>query len=130
MPTPMTEMRVARGMTRLGSRDSSPYIAVDSKPTHDQKAKNRPSPAEVPVKALAGLIGSMGMPSGPPPFRSTAVATAKRTAISAISITPSALAVRLMSKYASTAVTASMAAAYRIHGRSTPSWSWTVVFAK
>ncbi len=98
-------------MTRLGSRDSSPYIAVDSKPTHDQKAKNRPSPAEVPVKAFFGSRGSTGMPSGPPPWSRTAVATAKRTAISATSITPRAFAVRLMSKCARTAVTASIAAA-------------------
>ncbi|CAM5632542.1 hypothetical protein SNARM312S_04645 [Streptomyces narbonensis] len=63
------------------------------------------------MKAFTGLIGSTGMPSGPPPAIRTAVATAKRTAISAMSITPSALAVRLMSKYERTAVTASMTAA-------------------
>ena len=40
---------VARGMIRFGSLDSSPYIAVDSKPTHDQNAKNRPSPALAPA---------------------------------------------------------------------------------
>src|SRR3546814_19809477 len=40
-----TESIVARGMIFFGSRDSSPYIAVDSKPTHDKKAKNRPMPA-------------------------------------------------------------------------------------
>lgn len=121
---------MARGMTFLGLRDSSPYMAVDSKPTQDQKAKKRPRPAEEPVKAFTGLIGSTGMPSGPPPAMSTAVATAKRTAISATNITPSALAVRLMSKYDRMAVTASMTAAYRIHGTSTPNWSATVVLAK
>ncbi len=47
-------------MIFFGLRDSSPYIAVDSKPTHDQKAKKRPSPAEVPLKALTGLTGSEG----------------------------------------------------------------------
>ena len=45
---------VARGMIRLGSLDSSPYIAVDSKPTHDQKAKNRPRPALAPATARRG----------------------------------------------------------------------------
>jgi hypothetical protein len=42
-------------------------MAVDSKPTQDQKAKKRPRPAAGPVKALSGLMGDSGMPSGPPP---------------------------------------------------------------
>src|SRR3546814_17397345 len=80
-----TESIVARGMIFFGSRDSSPYIAVDSKPTHDQKAKNSPMPAlpatdraapaldgSVTVtsrswKALGGLSGPRDQPSGPPP---------------------------------------------------------------
>lgn len=58
------------------------------------------------------------------------MATANSTAISATSMTPRALAVRLMSKWARAAVTASIPAAYSTHGRSTPSWSSTVVLAK
>ncbi len=91
-------MRVARGIIRLGSRDSSPYMAVDSKPTQDQKAKKSPSPAAGPVKALSGLSGESGIPSGPPPANRTANAITARTEISVIRSTASTFAVKLMSK--------------------------------
>ena len=42
---------VARGTTRFGSLDSSPYAAVVSKPIHDQKAKKIPS-AAVPAATV------------------------------------------------------------------------------
>lgn len=61
-------------MIFFGLRDSSPYIAVDSKPTHDQKAKNRPNPALAPAIPAAGEKAPMGLivsatakPCGPPP---------------------------------------------------------------
>ena len=95
---------VARGMIRLGSLDSSPYMAVDSNPTHDQKAKNKPSPALAPATA-AGVNAPMGFsvsatakPSGPPPCTSTATAPRASMTISVIRKTPSTLAVRLTSK--------------------------------
>src|SRR5690348_3413067 len=71
-------------MIFLGFRDSSPYMAADSNPTHDQKAMNRPMPAApatamvapgwfrsgtVPdrlLKALSGLSELGDQPSGPP----------------------------------------------------------------
>src|SRR5579859_480916 len=56
----MTARIVARGMMRLGLRDSSPYIAVDSKPIQDQKQKNRPSPADGPLKAFSGPSAGLG----------------------------------------------------------------------
>ena len=49
---PITEVSTAIGMIFLGFLDSSPYIALDSKPTQDQNAKNRPMPAE-PATARA-----------------------------------------------------------------------------
>ena len=81
---PITDSMVARGMILAGVRDSSPYIAADSKPTQDQNAKNRPMPGEpatamvapglfgsgtVPPrswKALNGLSDASDQPSGPP----------------------------------------------------------------
>ena len=45
---------------RFGSRDSSPYAAVVSKPTHDQKAKNRPIaalPAAMPSRPEPAALG-------------------------------------------------------------------------
>jgi len=51
---PTTLRMVARGMIFLGLRDSSPYIAVDSNPTHDQNAKKSPSPALAPTIPAAG----------------------------------------------------------------------------
>src|SRR6476659_4658155 len=80
---------VALGMIFVGLRDSSPYMAADSNPTHDQNAKNRPMPAApatamvapgfagsatVPerfVNALIGLSELSDQPSGPPPVNST-----------------------------------------------------------
>jgi hypothetical protein len=56
----MTAISVARGMIFLGLRDSSPWTAVVSNPTHDQNAKNRPiamDPAAAAVpKAPAGRL--------------------------------------------------------------------------
>src|SRR3546814_21145859 len=82
-----TESIVARGMIFFGSRDSSPYIDVDSKPTPDQKAKHRPMPA-LPAtarvapafdgsvtlasrfwKAFRGLSDRRDQHSGPPPVK-------------------------------------------------------------
>ncbi len=85
-------------MILFGSLDSSPYIAVDSNPTHDQNAKKSPRPAAGPVNALIGFRGASGMPSGPPPAKSTAKAIKASTEISVMSSTASTLAVKLMSK--------------------------------
>src|SRR3954447_16903834 len=86
---PITASMVACGMIFLGLRDSSPYMAADSKPTHDQNAKNRPMPAApataivdpgllgsatLPLRLLNALIGlseASDQPSGPPPVNST-----------------------------------------------------------
>src|SRR5690349_19994440 len=80
---------VARGVIFVGLRDSWPYMAADSKPTHDQKAKNSPmlaAPATAIVapglagsgteplrfwKALIGLSELSDQPSGPPPMYRT-----------------------------------------------------------
>ncbi|MNE49061.1 hypothetical protein D3C80_1435580 [compost metagenome] len=70
---PITASSVAKGMIFFGLRDSSPYMAEDSKPTQDQNAKNRPMPALAPItpsagrNAFSGLIDSTAMPCGPPP---------------------------------------------------------------
>ncbi len=92
-------------MIRFGSLDSSPYIAVDSKPTHDQKAKNRPRPALAPATA-AGVNAPIGLSvsatakpvSGLPPLNSTASAPSDSMKISVTRKTPSTLAVRFTSK--------------------------------
>src|ERR1700741_120407 len=96
---------VARGMIRFGSLDSSPYIAVDSKPTHDQNAKNSPSPALAPAMA-AGWNAPIGFsvwetakPSGPPPLNSTASPPSDSMTISVTRNTPNTLAARFTSKY-------------------------------
>jgi hypothetical protein len=96
---------VARGMIFLGLRDSSPYIAVDSNPTHDQKAKKRPSPALAPTMPAAGWNAPSGLsvsltakPSGPPPWNNTARAPSDNMKISVIRKTPRTLAAMLMSK--------------------------------
>src|SRR6218665_1186024 len=59
-PMPMTEIMVAWGIIFFGFRDYSPYMAEDSNPTQDQKAKNRPIPAValgIPSAALNALTG-------------------------------------------------------------------------
>ena len=71
------------GMIFFGFLDSSPYMAADSKPTQDQKAKNKPTPADPATtsalpsgpgtlpdrlwNALSGLSEPSDQPSGPPP---------------------------------------------------------------
>ena len=54
-------------MIFLGLRDSSPYMAADSKPTHDQNAKNRPIPA-APATAIAALITLFFFVTGRDPY--------------------------------------------------------------
>ena len=105
-------------------------MAVDSKPTHDQKAKKRPKPAAGPVKALTGERGSSGMPSGPPPASSTATAMMARMEISVMRKTPRIRAVMLMAKNASAQLRASMPKANTCHGTASPSWLSTVEVAK
>jgi hypothetical protein len=112
---PRTAIMVARGMIRLGLRDSSPYMAVDSNPTQDQNAKNNPMPAEpatarVPAplgsatvasrfrKALRGFSEPSDQPSGPPPVTRTVTAMSASMKISVIRKTPRTFAVRLTSK--------------------------------
>jgi hypothetical protein len=104
-------MIVALGMIFFGLRDSSPYTAVVSKPTHDQNAKNRPmaiDPAAAAVPnapagrlsnaLLRSTVWSSIMPSGPPPEKMTENARARRISTSAVSVMPRMAAVRLMSK--------------------------------
>ncbi len=104
-------MIVALGMIFFGLRDSSPYTAVVSKPTQDQKAKKRPiaiDPAAAAVpKAPAGKASNAWFkpivvpsinPSGPPPLKITEKASAISTSTSAVSVNPRIAAVRLMSK--------------------------------
>ena len=104
-------MMVALGMIFFGLRDSSPYTAVVSKPTHDQNAKNRPmamDPAAAAVpNAPAGRLSNALLsstvwfsmrPSGPPPEKMTEKASASRMSTSAVRVTPRMAAVRLMSK--------------------------------
>ena len=121
----MTLIMVARGMIRFGSRDSSPYIAVDSKPTHDQNAKNNPSPALAPATPAAGWKAPSGLsvsptanPSGPPPCTSTARAPSASMTISVTRKTPSTLAVRFTSKYVRMQLSAPMTSAGTIQ------WMW------
>src|SRR5262245_44007383 len=96
---PTTLAMVAIGMIFLGLRDSSPYIAVDSNPTQDQKAKNRPNPALAPTTPAAGWNAPIGLsvsptanPSGPPPWNNTASAPSDNMMISVIRKTPRTLA--------------------------------------
>src|SRR5215472_407645 len=111
---PTTEQITAIGMIFLGFRDSSPYMALDSKPTHDQNAKNRPTPADPATvimlpstpatsperlwKPLSGLSDPSDQPCGPPPVNTTDSAIMASMMISVIRKTPSTLAARLMSK--------------------------------
>jgi hypothetical protein len=46
-----TAITVAEGMISVGLRDSSPYMAADSKPIQKQKAKNSPMPT-APATAI------------------------------------------------------------------------------
>jgi hypothetical protein len=103
-------------MSFVGLRDSSPYMAADSKPTHDQKAKNSPIPAEpatartapalfgsgtVPSrfwKALIGLSDCSDQPSGPPPANSTPSTSTASITISATRKTPRTPAAMLILK--------------------------------
>lgn len=117
-------------MIFFGSRDSSPYIAVDSKPTQDQKAKKRPRPAEVPLKALTGLTGPKVKPSGPPPCSATEIAMAARTVTSVASSTTSSFSATETPNQVPAALTASMTIAKVHHGMSRPVWSLSVVVAK
>src|SRR5689334_22578634 len=101
---PTTLRMVALGMIFLGLRDSSPYMAVDSNPTQDQNAKNRPSPALAPAIPAAGENAPPGLrvsptakPLGPPPWNRTANAPSDSMMISVIRKTPSTLAAMLMS---------------------------------
>lgn len=112
-------------MIRFGSFDSSPYMAVDSKPTHDQKAKNRPRPALAPAIPAAGWNAPMGLivcetakPSGPPPCTSTASAPSESMTISVTRKTPSTLAVRFTSKYVRIVLSVNMISAGTIQ------WTW------
>ena len=110
----MTELTTATGMIFFGFLDSSPYMALDSKPTQDQNAKNNPIPAEpataiglppapatVPDrlwKALSGLSDPHDQPSGPPPVNNTESAISESITISVIRNTPRTRAATLMSK--------------------------------
>jgi hypothetical protein len=105
---------VARGMIRVGLRDSSPYIAADSNPTQDQNAKKRPIPAEPATarvaptsfgsptlprrstNALNGFSESGDQSSGPPPATSTEIVIRASITISEIRNTPSTVAARLI----------------------------------
>ena len=62
---PTTLRMVARGMIFFGLRDSSPYMAVDSNPTQDQNAKNRPSPALAPTMPSAEVNAPSGLRVSP-----------------------------------------------------------------
>ena len=44
----------------MGFLDSSPYIAADSKPTQDQKAKNSPFPADPATASVAPAVFGSG----------------------------------------------------------------------
>jgi hypothetical protein len=101
---PSTLATVAIGMIFFGFLDSSPYIAVDSNPTHDQKAKNRPRPALAPAIPAAGENAPIGLsvsltakPSGPPPCTSTATAPRDNMMISVTRNTPRTFAAMLTS---------------------------------
>ena len=85
-------MIVALGTIFFGLRDSSPYTAVVSKPTHDQNAKNRPDGhragggrrAEGACgQALERVVQHVTVwfsmkPSGPPPEKITENASAQQ----------------------------------------------------
>src|SRR6218665_3516522 len=72
-PIPSSQIMGAWGIFFFVVSDSSPYMAEDSEPTQDQKAKNRPIPAvalgipSAALKALTGLTDSQDMPCVPPP---------------------------------------------------------------
>lgn len=117
-------------MIFFGLRDSSPYIAVDSKPTQDQKAKKSPRPALVPLKALTGLTGSMLKPSGPPPWKATETAIAARIVTSVASSTTSSFSATETPNQVPVALTASISTANAHQGMSRPVWSCRVVVAK
>src|ERR1700752_2442914 len=111
---PTTDSMVARGMIFVGLRDSSPYIAADSKPTQDQKAKNKPIPANPATasvspglltlgtvvsksrKAPSGLSDSSDQPSGPPPESTMAIVIKVSITISVMRNTPRMLAAMLI----------------------------------
>src|SRR6218665_4174301 len=96
---PMTEIMVAWGIIFFGFRDYSPYMAEDSNPTQDQKAKNRPIPAvalgilSAALNALTGLTDYQDMPFAPPPCNRTATPIRSSTAISRTRAMPRTLEV-------------------------------------
>lgn len=108
-------------------------MAVDSNPTQDQNAINRPNPTTPPatpfvLSALAGLREDQMMPSGPPVLKDrTAVIVS--IPISQTSTTPRTLAATEMSLCDRTAITATQPNPYSSHGRSRPNWEPTACLA-
>src|SRR5882757_6845327 len=105
-------------MLRMGSRDSSPYSAADSKPTKLTNANINPIPSD-PDKTFDGANADVG--NAPPPWWAIpARSNTTRMANSATTRVPRTLAERSAERNPSRPTTPMATAEYNDHGSTIP----------